>query len=68
MKHYEAAEALAGDGNDDAVLRWNSCARIIERDRLHAERRGREHRPRRRGAATLTRSFGSRLLGAMLLS
>ncbi len=36
MKHYEAAEALAGDGNDDAILRWNSCARIIDRESLHA--------------------------------
>jgi len=36
MKHYEAAEALAGDGNDDAILRWNSCWRIIEREGLHA--------------------------------
>jgi hypothetical protein len=35
MKHYDRAEALAGDGNDDAILRWNSCARIIERDNLH---------------------------------
>ena len=36
MKHYEAAEALATDGNDDAILRWNSCARIIDREELHA--------------------------------
>jgi hypothetical protein len=36
MKHYEAAEGRAAAGNDDAILRWNSCARIIERDRLHA--------------------------------
>jgi hypothetical protein len=36
MKHYDRAEALAADGNDDAILRWNSCARIIQRDNLHA--------------------------------
>ena len=36
MKHYEAAEALATDGNDDPILRWNSCARIIDREELHA--------------------------------
>ena len=35
MKHYESAEALATDGNDDAILRWNSCARIIDRHALH---------------------------------
>ena len=38
MKHYEAAEArAAGSGNDDAILRWNSCARVIEREGLHAD-------------------------------
>ena len=36
MKHYEAADALAAEGTDDAILRWNSCARIIEREQLHA--------------------------------
>lgn len=36
MKLYEAAEARAEEGNDDAILRWNSCARIIERERLSA--------------------------------
>lgn len=30
MEHYEAAEKLRPDGNDDAVLRWNSCARLID--------------------------------------
>jgi len=34
MKHYEAAETKAAAGNDDAILRWNSCARIIARDGL----------------------------------
>jgi hypothetical protein len=39
MRHYEAAEARAvgaGVGNDDAILRWNSCARIIVREGLQA--------------------------------
>jgi hypothetical protein len=36
MRHYEAAEARAEGGNDDAILRWNSCARIIEREGLRA--------------------------------
>lgn len=26
---YEKAEPLSPEGNDDAVLRWNTCARII---------------------------------------
>jgi hypothetical protein len=29
MTHYERAEALRPPANDDALLRWNSCARII---------------------------------------
>jgi hypothetical protein len=30
MGHYERAEALRPPANDDALLRWNSCARMIE--------------------------------------
>ena len=29
MEHYEAAEALRPPGNDDARLRWNACARVL---------------------------------------
>jgi hypothetical protein len=29
MKCYEKAEALSTAGNNDSVLRWNTCARII---------------------------------------
>ena len=29
MKHYEAAEKSRPPANDDALLRWNSCARMI---------------------------------------
>ena len=29
MKHYEKAETLRPPANDDAILRWNSCARMI---------------------------------------
>lgn len=32
MGWYEKAEALRPAGNDDALLRWNTCARIIERN------------------------------------
>src|SRR5262245_26880769 len=34
MHHFAAADPLAPPGNDDAVLRWNSCVRIIERHAL----------------------------------
>ncbi|HWZ29748.1 MAG TPA: hypothetical protein VNX18_00340 [Bryobacteraceae bacterium] len=33
MEHYERAEALRPPGNDDALLRWNTCARILMRNR-----------------------------------
>ena len=39
MEWYERAEALRPPGNVDAVLRWNSCARAIERERLEPEAR-----------------------------
>lgn len=29
MQHYERAEALRPHGNDDSILRWNACARIL---------------------------------------
>jgi hypothetical protein len=30
MECYEEAEAIHPAGNDDAILRWNTCARTIE--------------------------------------
>ena len=32
MHHFEAAHALRPDGNDDTTLRWNTCARILNRN------------------------------------
>jgi len=32
MSWYEKAEAIRPAGNDDALLRWNTCARLIMRD------------------------------------
>jgi hypothetical protein len=29
MRWYTEAEALRPSGNDDAILRWNSCARVL---------------------------------------
>jgi hypothetical protein len=34
MAFYEEAEAMRPSGNDDALLRWNACARIIMGNRL----------------------------------
>ena len=34
MDHYEKAEAIRPPGKDDAILRWNTCARLIMRHNL----------------------------------
>src|ERR1051325_1769359 len=34
MSWYEKAEAIRPPGNDDALLRWNTCARIITQNKL----------------------------------
>ena len=31
MDWFERAQGLSPKGNDDAILRWNTCARIIDR-------------------------------------
>ena len=36
MDCFEKAEAIRPPGNDDALLRWNTCARMIERNKLVA--------------------------------
>ena len=41
MKLYERAETLRRPGDDDAILRWNACARMMERHpELKAPRHG----------------------------
>ena len=43
MHWYEKAEAIRPAANDDALLRWNACARVIMRDHHlvpHTEERG----------------------------
>jgi hypothetical protein len=34
MSWFEKAEKIRPPGNDDALLRWNTCARTIERNKL----------------------------------
>ena len=36
MSFYEKAEAISPPGNDDALLRWNTCARMIAMNKLEA--------------------------------
>jgi hypothetical protein len=37
MEYYEQAEAVRPPGNDDAILRWNTCARVCTRHHLEPE-------------------------------
>lgn len=34
MDWYEQAEAIRPPGNDDALLRWNTCVRMLEKHQL----------------------------------
>ena len=42
MASYEQAEAIRPPGNDDALLRWNACARIIMQNKLSPRQDERE--------------------------
>lgn len=33
MECYERAEAVRPPGNDDSILRWNTCARLLNKDK-----------------------------------
>jgi hypothetical protein len=36
MRQFETAEKIRPPGNDDALLRWNTCARMIAKNKLSA--------------------------------
>ena len=36
MRQFEIAEQIRPPGNDDALLRWNTCARLMEKNKLAA--------------------------------
>lgn len=38
MEYFEKAETLRSSGNDDAILRWNTCVRLIESHHLQPQR------------------------------
>lgn len=40
MDCFETAEAMRPAGNDDAILRWNGCARVIVRNNLEPREMG----------------------------
>ena len=42
MQHYEEAERISPAGNDEAILRWNTCARILQRRQEHLQPRAEE--------------------------
>jgi hypothetical protein len=31
LGHFERAEAIRPAGNDEAILRWNTCVRLLQR-------------------------------------
>jgi hypothetical protein len=37
MTYYDRAEAIRPHGNDDAILRWNTCVRVCTRHHLEHE-------------------------------
>jgi hypothetical protein len=45
MNWFEKAETLRPPGNDDAVLRWNTCMRMIEKNQLTAREEDRIEQP-----------------------
>jgi hypothetical protein len=45
MELYEQAEELAADGDDDAILRYNTCVRMIERQSLSPQQRDEQEQP-----------------------
>ena len=38
LRYYQQAEQLRPDNNDEATLRWNSCIRTIQKEKLQARR------------------------------
>ena len=36
MRQFETAEKIRPSGNDDALLRWNTCARMVAKNKLSA--------------------------------
>jgi len=34
LRCYKEAQAISPEGNDEAILRWNSCIRTIEKEKL----------------------------------
>lgn len=38
MEYFENAESYRPKGNDDAILRWNTCVRLIESHQLQPQR------------------------------
>ena len=45
MKWYEKATALRSPGNDEALLRWNTCARVLNTHAHLAARGEEEYQP-----------------------
>lgn len=44
LEQFQKAEAIRPPGNDDALLRWNTCVRMIQEHRLSAPREDKAER------------------------
>jgi hypothetical protein len=45
MEWYENAEAIRPSGNDESILRWNTCARMLASDDHLRPRPAEEYEP-----------------------
>ena len=45
MEFYEKAEAIRPPGDDDAILRWNTCARLLNETPIISPRPEEERKP-----------------------
>jgi hypothetical protein len=45
MAWYERAEALRPQGNDESILRWNTCVRLLGRHERSDRSAPREYEP-----------------------
>jgi hypothetical protein len=45
MRQFEKAEKVRPPGNDDALLRWNTCARMMAKNKLAAREEDRTEPP-----------------------
>ena len=45
MQHYERAEGMRPEGNDESILRWNTCVRMLGKHEPAGRSEPREYEP-----------------------